>query len=129
MSRIIGIDLGTTNSLVAAVESGIPMVIADAEGQRITPSAVHYPALGEPPVVGMAAQRVRALHPAETFYSVKRFMGRRGGDITAQECRMAYTVNAGEADPVSFQLQGQPVSPEDVSAEILRKTLRQVAPR
>src|SRR5215831_8153827 len=82
MSRIVGIDLGTTNSLVATVDSGIPLVIADSEGQRLTPSVVHYPSPNLEPVVGQAANRVRVLKPAQTVYSIKRFIGRRGADIS-----------------------------------------------
>ena len=63
VSRIVGIDLGTTNSLVATVDSGIPLVIADADGQRLTPSVVHYPAADAEPVVGHKANRVRVLKP------------------------------------------------------------------
>jgi len=81
MNRIVGIDLGTTNSLVATVDSGIPLVIADAEGHRLTPSVVHVPGPGETPVIGEKANRVRVIKPAETVYSVKRFMGRRGAEI------------------------------------------------
>ena len=63
MSKIVGIDLGTTNSLVATVDSGLPYVIADAEGRRLTPSVVHFPPGGAPPVVGEQANRVRVLKP------------------------------------------------------------------
>ena len=80
MSRIVGIDLGTTNSLVATVDSGIPFVIPDREGRRLTPSVVHYPPDAEV-VVGEKANRVRVLKPQETVYSVKRFIGRRGQEI------------------------------------------------
>ena len=80
MSKIIGIDLGTTNSLVATVDSGIPYVIADADGRRLTPSVVHWPAREADPLVGIAANRMRVVKPAETAYSVKRFIGRRGAD-------------------------------------------------
>ena len=65
MNRIVGIDLGTTNSLVATVDSGIPLVIADAEGQRLTPSVVHFPAPAADPIVGHAANRARVLKPAD----------------------------------------------------------------
>src|ERR1035437_8770080 len=75
MSKIVGIDLGTTNSFVATVDSGIPLVIADAHGQRLTPSVVHFPAAGADAIVGHEANHVRALQPASTVYSVKRFMG------------------------------------------------------
>ena len=75
MSKIVGIDLGTTNSLVATVDSGIPLVIADAEGRRLTPSVVHFSGPGAEPVVGHPASRLRVIRPAETVYSVKRFIG------------------------------------------------------
>ena len=92
MSKIVGIDLGTTNSLVATVDAGIPFVIADADGQRLTPSVVHVPAAGAEPIVGHKANRVRVLKPAETVYSVKRFMGRRGADIAREEMLVTYPV-------------------------------------
>src|SRR5689334_1513777 len=91
MSKIVGIDLGTTNSLVATVDSGIPLVIADGEGRRLTPSIVHVPANGGP-VVGEAAARIRAVRPAETVYSIKRFMGRRGADLSPEELKMPYPI-------------------------------------
>src|SRR5882762_5616527 len=69
VSRIVGIDLGTTNSLVATVDAGIPLVIADAVGQRLTPSVVHVPGPNADPVIGHKANRVRVLKPAETVYS------------------------------------------------------------
>ena len=115
-----GIDLGTTNSLVAIVDSGIPFVIADAEGQRLTPSVVHFPAHGAP-VVGRQAQRVRALHPAETVYSIKRFMGRRGADVPRDDLAVAYPVRGEGGGPVTVPLHGRDWTPEEVSAEILRK--------
>src|SRR5580698_538402 len=93
MSRIVGIDLGTTNSLVATVDSGIPLVIADAHGQRLTPSVVHFPAADAPAIVGQEANRVRVLQPASTVYSVKRFMGRRGAEISEEEKMVSYPLN------------------------------------
>src|SRR6185436_5168987 len=84
VGKIVGIDLGTTNSLVAIVDSGIPLVIADAEGKRLTPSVVHFPAPGAS-IVGHAANRARALKPKETVYSIKRFIGRRGFEIAQEE--------------------------------------------
>ena len=92
MSRIVGIDLGTTNSLVATVDAGIPLVIADADGQRLTPSVVHYPAPGADPIVGQVANRVRVLRPAETVYSIKRFIGRRGNEVSKEEMLVTYPV-------------------------------------
>ena len=93
MSKIVGIDLGTTNSLVATVDSGIPFVIADAQGQRLTPSVVHFPAADATPVVGHEANRIRVLKPATTLYSVKRFIGRRGADISPEDKQVAYPVS------------------------------------
>ena len=124
MSRIVGIDLGTTNSLVATVDSGIPLVIADADNQRLTPSVVHYPAPGAEPIVGHPARRVRVLKPAETVYSVKRFMGRRGAEISREEMLVTYPVRGEDTGPVTIGIHGRDRTPEEVSAEILRKLKR-----
>jgi molecular chaperone DnaK len=121
MSKIVGIDLGTTNSLVATVDSGIPYVIADAEGQRLTPSVVHFPGPGAVPVVGHKANRVRAVRPTETVYSVKRFMGRRGADIPREEMLVTYPVRGEGVGTVSIELHGRAWTPEEVSAEVLKK--------
>lgn len=121
MSRIVGIDLGTTNSLVAIVDSGIPYVIADGDGQRLTPSVVHVPGPEATPVIGHPANRVRLLKPAETVYSVKRFMGRRGSDIAREEMLVTYPVQGSGAGPVTIRLHGRDWTPEEVSAEILKK--------
>src|SRR3989449_2461733 len=106
MSKIIGIDLGTTNSLVATVDSGIPLVIADADGRRWTPWVVSLPAADAPPVVGEKANRVRVLKPAETVYSVKRFMGRRGAEIPREEMLLTYQVKGEDSGPVRINLHG-----------------------
>lgn len=124
MSRIVGIDLGTTNSLVATVDSGIPLVIADAEGNRLTPSVVHIPGAGSDPIVGSAANRVRALKPAETVYSVKRFIGRRGSDILQEEMLVTYPVTGQGAGPATIPIHGRPWMPEEISAEVLKKLKR-----
>jgi len=121
MSKIVGLDLGTTNSLVATVDSGIPYVIADADGHRLCPSVVHFPAADAAPVVGHAANRVRVLHPASTVYSVKRFMGRRGADIAREEMLVTYPVRGEGAGPVTIPIHGRDYTPEEVSAEILKK--------
>jgi len=121
MSKIVGIDLGTTNSLVATVDSGIPYVIADADGQRLCPSVVHFPAAGAAPIVGHAANRVRALHPATTAYSVKRFMGRRGADIPREDMLVTYPVRGEGAGPVTIPIHGREFTPEEISAEVLKK--------
>ena len=118
MSRIVGIDLGTTNSLVATVDSGIPLVIADGQGQRLTPSVVYFPAEAEP-VVGRAANRVRAVKPRETVYSVKRFMGRRASEISPEERLVTYPVTG--HGQLEIPIHGRSWSPEEISAEILKK--------
>jgi len=122
--RIVGIDLGTTNSLVATVDSGIPLVIADAEGRRMTPSVVHIPGGDGDPVVGHPASRMRLLKPAETVYSVKRFMGRRGAEISAEEMGVSYPVEGRGAGPVRLGLPGRAYTPEEISAEVLKKLKR-----
>ena len=121
MSRIVGIDLGTTNSLVATVDSGIPLVIADAEGRRLTPSVVHVPGPNTTLVVGQAANRTRAAKPAETVYSIKRFMGRRGSDLDQEELAVPYQVKGEGNGPAMVELHGRAWSPEEISAEILKK--------
>jgi molecular chaperone DnaK len=124
MSKMVGIDLGTTNSLVATVDSGIPYVIADAEGRRLTPSVVHFPGTAAEPVVGHNANRVRVLKPAETVYSVKRFMGRRGSDIAREEMLVTYPVKGQGAGPVTMEMHGRAWQPEEISAEVLKKLKR-----
>src|SRR5881392_3263116 len=124
MSKIVGIDLGTTNSLVATVDSGVPLVIADADGRRLTPSVVHFPGPGADPVVGHSANRVRVLKPAETVYSVKRFIGRRGGEISQEEMLVTYPVRGEGAGPVAIGIHGRGYTPEEISAEVLQKLKR-----
>jgi molecular chaperone DnaK len=124
MSKIIGIDLGTTNSLVATVDSGIPFVIADANGQRLTPSVVHFPSASSEPIVGHEANRVRVLKPAETVYSVKRFIGRRGSEISVEEKSVTFPVNAENSGTVTIPIYGKKYSPEEISAEVLKKLKR-----
>jgi len=121
MSKIVGIDLGTTNSLVATVDSGIPLVIADANGQRLTPSVVHFPSAGAAALVGHEANRVRVVKPAETVYSVKRFMGRRGAEISDGEKTVTYPLNCEGGGAVSIPIHGRNFTPEEVSAEVLKK--------
>ncbi len=124
MSKIVGIDLGTTNSLVATVDSGIPLVIADAAGRRLTPSVVHFPAANAEAVTGHEANRVRALQPATTVYSVKRFMGRRGADIAQEEMLVTYPVKGDNAGAVTIPMHGKNYSPEEIAAEVLKKLKR-----
>ncbi len=121
MSKIVGIDLGTTNSLVASVEMGLPFVIADSEGRRLTPSVVHFPSDGSEPLVGVEANRVRAVRPEHTVSSVKRFMGRRASEIPREEMILTYPVQGKGAGPVEIPMHGRVLFPEDVSALVLRK--------
>ena len=121
MSKIVGIDLGTTNSLVAVVDSGIPYVMADADRQRLTPSVVHVPGPGAEPLVGHAARRVRILKPAETVYSVKRFIGRRGTDIAREEMLVTYPVRGDGSGQVAIDMHGRAWTPEEISAEVLKR--------
>src|SRR4051812_28268393 len=114
MSKIVGIDLGTTNSLVATVDSGIPLVIADTDGHRPTPSVVHFPALDATPIVGAAANRVRVVKTAETVYSVKRFMGRRGVEISPEEKSVSYPLDSAGAGSVTIPIHGKNFSPEEI---------------
>jgi molecular chaperone DnaK len=107
VSKIVGIDLGTTNSLVATVDSGIPLVIADSEAHRLTPSVVHYGAENTEPLVGRAAERMRVIKPSETVYSVKRFIGRRGNDISREEMPVTYPLVSEGPGPVTIPIQGR----------------------
>src|ERR1041384_7975044 len=121
MSKIVGIYLGTTNSLVATVDSGIPLVIADTEGRRLTPSVVHFPAAASEPLVGYPASRVRVVKPQETIYSIKRFIGRRGNEISSEEMLVTYPLKGSGAEPIAVEVHGQRYLPEEISAEVLKK--------
>src|ERR1700722_7771736 len=122
MSKIVGIDLGTTNSLVATVDSGIPFVIADANGQRLTPSVVHFPAANSEAIVGHEANRVCVLKPAQTVYSVKRFIGRHRAEISDDEKQITYPLKTDGT--VTIPIHGRNFLPEEISAEILKKLKR-----
>jgi molecular chaperone DnaK len=117
MSLIVGIDLGTSNSLIGAMDAGFPVLIADAEGQRLTPSVVHFPAQGEPSV-GRVALRQRAVDPRGTVYSVKRFIGRRVGEEIDD---VSYALVGATGDAVRVRVGERDVAPEEVSALVLRK--------
>ena len=114
---IVGIDLGTTNSLVGVYDSGFVTLIADEAGERLTPSVVYYPEEGEV-LVGRAAVRMRTLAPKRTVYSAKRFIGGRVGE---EEGRFDYSVVGQPGSPVRFRIGDAMVSPEEVSAQVLRK--------
>ena len=120
MDLIVGIDLGTTNSLIGVMDAGFPILLADREGQRLTPSVVHFPNTGEP-LVGGAAQRLRVLAPGETVTSIKRFMGRRVGEENAG---VPYPLAGQPGTPVRVAIHGREYAPEEVSALILSKLKR-----
>src|SRR5215467_5815086 len=117
MSRIVGIDLGTTNSLVAHVEGGIPRVIPDAEGRALLPSVVAWTRDGV--VVGEAARRQLARNAARTVYSVKRLMGRGYEDVKDELPRLPFQVTP-QAEVVSIRIDDRQVTPPEVSAYVLR---------
>ncbi|MGH8023607.1 MAG: Hsp70 family protein, partial [Limisphaerales bacterium] len=123
MSKIVGIDLGTTNSLVATVDSGIPLVIADGHGRRLTPSVAYLESADSAPMVGHEANRMRVLKPAQTVYSLKRFIGRRGVEISDRELPETYALNRG-GGPVTIPIHGKNFAPEEISAEVLKKLKR-----
>src|SRR6202047_2851612 len=117
MSQIVGIDLGTTNSLIGIMDSGFPILLADSEGFRLTPSIVHFPASGEP-LVGRAAGRMKAIAPERTVFSVKRLMGVRPGETGKDSFPFRVVDGQGKT---SIDLGEKTVSPEEVSSFILRK--------
>lgn len=124
---IIGIDLGTTHSLVGVVEAGFPIVLADASGERLLPSCVTYAGAGEP-LVGREALRSQALAPDRTIASVKRFIGRSFADLSADEIAdTPYRLMSGPSGEILIALgESDPVSPEEVSARVLAR-LRETA--
>jgi molecular chaperone DnaK len=120
MSKIIGIDLGTTNSVVAVMEGGQPVVIPNQEGGRTTPSVVGFAKSGER-LVGQVAKRQAVTNPENTVYSIKRFMGRRVGEVTEEMTMVPYKVVPGENSDARIEIQGRRYSPPEISAMILTK--------
>src|ERR1700716_2939683 len=120
MAKTVGIDLGTTNSVVAVMEGGEPVVIANAEGGRTTPSVVAFPRPGGR-VGGTPARRQAAVNPENTVYSIKRFMGRLLSEVTNEAKQVPYKVVAGNAGRVEVEVAGQRHTPEQISAMILQK--------
>ncbi len=120
MAKTVGIDLGTTNSVIAAYEGGQATVIPNAEGSRTTPSVVAFTDTGER-LVGQMARRQAVLNPKGTIYSAKRFIGRRFEEVTEEIRSVTYDVVPGPEDAVRFSVRGKLISPEEVSAAILRK--------
>lgn len=120
MGKAVGIDLGTTNSVVAVLEGGKPTVIVNAEGNRTTPSVVSFRDNGER-LVGQVAKRQAALNPEKTLYSVKRFVGRRYSEVSSERELVPYKVIAGSNDTVKFDVGGKQYAPEEISAMVLKK--------
>ena len=120
MSKIIGIDLGTTNSVVAVMQGGEPNVIPNQEGARTTPSVVAITKSGER-LVGQVAKRQAITNPENTVYSIKRFMGRRFDEVTEEAKRVPYKVVKGPHDDVRVEISGKVYSPPEISAMILQK--------
>ncbi len=120
MSKIIGIDLGTTNSVVAVMQGGEPVVIANQEGARTTPSVVAITKGGER-LVGQVAKRQAVTNPENTVYSIKRFMGRRYDEVGEEIKRVPYKVTRGPHDDARVEIFGKAYSPAEISAMILQK--------
>jgi len=120
MAKAIGIDLGTTNSVVAVMEGGKPTVIINSDGGRLTPSVVAYTKTGER-LVGQLAKRQAAINPEQTIYSAKRFVGRRYSEVQSEIKNVPYRVAAGPNDAVRFEIGGKQIAPEEISASVLRK--------
>ncbi len=119
-SKIIGIDLGTTNSVVAVMEGGDPVVIPNAEGGRTTPSVVAFTKDGER-LVGQVAKRQAVTNPKQTIFSIKRFMGRRMNEIAEESKRVPYKVVSGQNGLAAVEIAGKTYTPPEISAMILQK--------
>src|ERR1700752_74555 len=120
MAKTIGIDLGTTNSCMAVLEGGEPTVIENAEGGRTTPSVVAFTQGGER-LVGTVAKRQAVTNPTNTFFSIKRFMGRKEAEVREEESIVPYTVVSGSGGDARVEAGGKEYSPPEISAMILQK--------
>ncbi|HZT43780.1 MAG TPA: molecular chaperone DnaK [Chthonomonadaceae bacterium] len=120
MAKAVGIDLGTTNSVIAVMEGGRPTVIANAEGSRLTPSVVAYTRDGQR-LVGQLAKRQSVLNPEGTITSAKRFIGRKWNEVSEESKLVSYKVVPGPNDSVRFDVRGKQIAPEEISAAVLRK--------
>src|SRR3954463_324407 len=126
MAKAVGIDLGTTNSVVAVIEGGKPTVVINSEGSRLTPSVVAFTKTGER-LVGQIAKRQAVLNAENTIYSAKRFIGRRYSEVQSEIKNVPYKVVAGANDAVRFLIIGKEYSPEEISAQVLRKLTEDAA--
>ncbi len=120
MAKVIGIDLGTTNSVVAVVEGGEPVIIPNAEGQRLTPSVVAFTKEGER-LVGQLAKRQAVTNPERTVFSIKRFMGRKMEEVQEEAARVPYRVVAGPQGEARVRIGERDYTPQEISAMILQK--------
>jgi molecular chaperone DnaK len=120
MSKVIGIDLGTTNSVVSVMEGGEPVVIVNQEGGRTTPSVVGFTRDGER-LVGQVAKRQAVTNPENTVFSVKRFMGRKHGEVSSEIARVPYQVVKADNGDARIDVRGKKYSPPEISAMILQK--------
>ena len=120
MAKAVGIDLGTTNSVIAVMEGGKPVVVHNSEGARTTPSAVAYTKEGER-LVGQLAKRQSVLNPEGTIFSAKRFVGRKYREVASEIEIVPYKVESGSNDAVRFTIRGKQIAPEEISAQVLRK--------
>ena len=122
MAKVVGIDLGTTNSVVAVMEAGTPTVITNAEGSRLTPSVVAFTKGGER-LVGQLARRQAVLNPENTIYSAKRFIGRRHDEIESEEQAVSFEVVEGPGGEARIRIPElkQDLTPEEISAMVLQK--------
>jgi heat shock protein 1/8 len=120
--KVVGIDLGTTNSAVAAMEGGKPTIVTNAEGQRTTPSVVAYTKNGDR-LVGQIAKRQAVVNPTNTFFSVKRFIGRKMNEIDSESKQVSYTVVRDPSGNVKLECPaiGKQFAAEEISAQVLRK--------
>jgi molecular chaperone DnaK len=119
MSKVIGIDLGTTNSCVAVMEAGEPKVIPNPDGARTTPSVVAFTKSGER-LVGQTAKRQAITNPENTIFSIKRFMGRRHAEVSSEEKLVPYKVTHAPNDDVRISAAGKEYAPPEISAMILQ---------
>jgi len=126
MAKVVGIDLGTTNSVVAAIEGGQPSVIINAEGLRTTPSIVAYTKKQEL-LVGQIAKRQAVINPENTFFSVKRFIGSKESEISTEAKQLPYTVTNDSNDNIKIKCPAlnKDFSPEELSAQVLRKLVNE----
>jgi molecular chaperone DnaK len=124
VAKSIGIDLGTTNSCVAVLEGGDPVVITNSEGERTTPSVVAFDRRSGERLVGQLARRQGVTNPDRTVYSIKRFMGRRYGDVKEEASRIGYEVKSGTGGDIRIQIDDKEYSPPEISAMVLQKLKR-----